>query len=185
MRRPQPHPQMGAPRRRICCSSRQQLPDSPHCCMSGFSEGHTMAPLATLVVASCHNTLPLHWPVQGKKRPRSKHMQPPQQTHRVPTIATHMKVSSQKLIFYQQGGPQVPAQLVDQHTSKVWLHSTNPFRTTSAACPSKSVAGWTRRRFVLESAAVRVGREAGTRIPAASRTEAWTTVLTGTKMAAG
>ena len=71
MRRPQPHPQMGAPKCRICCSSKLQLPDSPHCCMSGFSEGHTLAPLATLVVASCHNPFPLHWPVQGKKRPRS------------------------------------------------------------------------------------------------------------------
>ena len=103
----QPHPLMGAPRSRICCSSRTSS--------------------------------------TALARPRQeastfKHMQPPQQTHRVPRIATHMRVSSQQLIFYQQGGPQVPAQLVVQHTSKVWLHSTNPFRTTSAACPSKSVA---------------------------------------------
>ena len=85
--------------------------------MTGFSDGHTLAPL--LVVSSCHNPLPLLWPVQGKKRPRSNTCN--RQTHHVLTIATHMKVSSQQLTFFQQGGPQVPAQLIDQHPSKVWL----------------------------------------------------------------
>ena len=67
-------------------------------------------------------------------------MQPPQQTHPVVTIAIHMEVSSLQLTVNQETRPQVSTQLDDQRTSTVGLRSTNPFRITSAACPSKSAA---------------------------------------------
>ena len=110
-------------------------------------------PDASCHARDCHLPQPSSAAVAhaGQETSTIKQMQPPQQIHPVLTIAIHMEVSSQQLTVYQETRPQVSAQLDDQRTSKVGLRSTNPFRITSAACPSKSAARTIDRRCCIIS----------------------------------